>query len=80
MSEEREPLPHRLMFDCECLLQELRNKYPDSLLSVFSRLVGIKKEYELYKRIENETEEQKEERKKLVLSWLDRWGEYSENE
>lgn len=75
MSDEREPLPHRLLFNCECLLQELKEKYPDSLLNVFRRLTEIKKEYELYERIENETSEQKEERKKLALSWLDKWGE-----
>lgn len=73
---DREPFPHRLLYDCQSLLEELKEKYPDSLLSVFNTLIEIKKEYELYEKIKNETSEQKEERKKLALSWLNTWKEY----
>lgn len=66
--------------ECYFLLEQLMYKYPDSALKILNSLEEIRRVEELYEKIENETPEQKEERKKSALSWLDKWKEYGEGD
>ena len=42
---ENEILPHKVLFDCESLLQEIRNKYPESLSETFNFLSNVVRYY-----------------------------------
>ena len=69
MSEEF--FPHKVLLDCECLLQELADKYPNSLLSVLRSLKEIKRIEDLCESIKIDLPEDKEERKRVALAWLE---------
>ena len=53
-------LPHKVLFDCENLLHEIGNKYPESLSETFNFLLNVvryykeNKDYKTQRSIEQE--------------------------
>lgn len=64
-------IDNELLFDCQYLLQELADKYPNSLLSVLRSLKEIKRMENLYQSIKVELPEDRKEKIRVALAWLE---------
>jgi len=71
-----EYLPHQILFDCQLLLQEIAKECPDSLIDVLHALKDIKRVEDLYCHIENESLEEKEERKQKTLLYTQKFKKH----
>ena len=62
--------------ECYQLLNSLLTEYPDLIDNILESLERLKYEYGIWNNIENETLEEKENRIKTNLAWLERLKEY----